>query len=172
MQPVEVVPGLALERETALAPLSLSPSETVPAVNVFEGLLVVLDRAENVPAPATVPATPSTTADASSLRARVTGSPPRRARAASRGSDPRSRPAPSRRGCRPPRRSAARRRAGRPARSRPAADDGREGAPGTPREEPAAPHGPPTGRSYSTCALDERRRRLARAASRAAALAR
>src|SRR3954452_9836342 len=123
MQPVEVVPGLALERETALAPLSLSPSETVPAVNVFEGLLVVLDRAENVPALTTVPATPSTTADASSLRARLIGSPPRRARAASRGSGPRSRPAPSRRGCRPPRRSAARRLAARPARSRRAGAD-------------------------------------------------
>src|SRR3954451_17194585 len=94
MQPVDgVLPGVAFDNEITLAPLALSPSMTVPAVNVLEGLLVVLEKAEKVPAPATAPVAQSTSADASSLRARLIVRPSRPARAGRRGSDPRSRPA-------------------------------------------------------------------------------
>src|SRR5438046_2607312 len=72
MHPVVLSVGFAFDSESIDEPESLSEIVTVPAVNALLGFDVVLENAENVPVPATLPATPTTSIVTRSLRARPT----------------------------------------------------------------------------------------------------
>src|SRR5262249_23562523 len=59
MQPVELVPGLALLTLYSAAFASLSPITTVPEAELLLALLVVLEKAPKTPRPARPPSTPT-----------------------------------------------------------------------------------------------------------------
>src|SRR3954452_11356652 len=73
MQRSSVSPGLAVGMSYAAWVASLSLTVTSPAVTALLSLLVVFEKAENAPEPATTPARPSTAAERSVLRRRFIG---------------------------------------------------------------------------------------------------
>src|SRR5438067_3726797 len=76
MQDCAWSPGFLLETLYIAPPLSLSLRYTVPAANTLPSFEVVLEKAEYVPIPATVPTMPTTRTDSRALRVLLlTGAP-------------------------------------------------------------------------------------------------